>query len=157
MKIELWMMGKTAEKYLDEGISMYAKRLKHYAPFEMHVFADVKNAKSLNQTQLKEAEGSFFLEKIQAQDFVVLLDENGLSLRSVAFAKQLDKWRMNGSRRVVFVIGGAFGFSEALYQRANAQLALSPMTFSHQLVRLIFLEQLYRAMTILKGEPYHHE
>lgn len=157
MKVELWMIGKTAERYLEDGMSIYAKRMKHYLPFEMYLLPDVRNAKSLNQAQLKEAEGTIFLDKLNDQDFLVLLDENGKSFRSMEFAKQMEKWMTHSHRRMVFLIGGAFGFSPAMYERANAKIALSPMTFSHQLVRLIFLEQLYRAMTILRGEPYHHE
>ncbi|TNE79957.1 MAG: 23S rRNA (pseudouridine(1915)-N(3))-methyltransferase RlmH [Bacteroidetes bacterium] len=157
MKVELWMVGKTAEAYLETGMAIYEKRLPHYLPFQKQVFPDIKNAKNLDQASLKVKEGEAFLKKLDKRDFLVLLDENGKVSSSVQFANQLEKWNIQGIDRLVFLIGGAYGFSDEVYDRANHKMSLSPMTFSHQMVRLIFLEQLYRACSINKGEPYHHE
>lgn len=157
MKLSFWMIGKTAETYLETGITVYEKRLPHYYPYQSEILPDIKGAANLSQEQLKTKEGEMVLKKLGNRDFLILLDEKGKNLRSVEFAKQLEKWSVQGIDRIVFLIGGAFGFDEAVYQRANYLLSLSPMTFSHQLVRLIFLEQLYRACSINKGEPYHHE
>lgn len=156
MKAELWMIGKTADRYLEDGMAIYEKRLKHYLPFEVVLFSDVKNAKSLSQAQLKEAEGQLFLQKLDPRDHLILLDERGKQDDSVSFAKWMEQTLSQGHKRLIFLIGGAYGFSEAVYRRANGQRSLSKMTFSHQMVRLIMLEQVYRAMTILRGEPYHH-
>jgi 23S rRNA (pseudouridine1915-N3)-methyltransferase len=156
MKIELWVIGKTNETYLTEGIGIYEKRLKHYLTFELKVFPDVKNAKNLSATQLKEKEGDVFLSKIAATDFVILLDERGKMLTSVQFSDFLEQKSVQSSKNLIFIVGGAFGFSEAIYARANEKLSFSAMTFSHQMIRLFFVEQLYRAMTILKNEPYHN-
>lgn len=157
MKIECWMIGKTADSYLETGMSIYEKRLPHYLPFQKVIFPDIKNAKNLDQASLKIKEGESFLKKLDTRDFLVLLDENGKSYSSTQFAAQIEKWNIQGIDRLVFLIGGAYGFSEEVYERSNHKMSLSPMTFSHQMVRLIFLEQLYRACSINKGEPYHHE
>lgn len=155
MKIKLIVIGKTDEKYLQEGIAKYIDRLKHYVSFEILLINDVKMGAKPNANLQKEKEGKLFLEKIQSTDFVVLLDEKGKTLSSSEFADYFQK-RMNASLDVVFLIGGPFGFSPEIYNRANDKLALSKMTFSHQMVRLFFVEQLYRAFTIIKGEKYHN-
>jgi len=156
MKIKLIAIGKTDEKYLQEGIAKYLDRLKHYISFELVVINDVKIGSKPNTLLQKEKEAELFFDKIQPNDYVVLLDENGKSFTSVAFADYVQK-RMNASTDVVFLIGGPFGFSDKIYLRANDKISLSKMTFSHQMIRMIFFEQLYRAFTIIKGEPYHHE
>ncbi len=156
MKIELWVIGKTDFDYLKEGIVLYEKRLKHYASFETVVIQDVKNG-PLSKNDLKLKEGELILNKLQKEDFLILLDETGKSLTSMEFANFMEKKQVDGVKRVVFQIGGAFGFSEAVYQRANILLSFSKMTFSHQMIRLFFVEQLYRAFTIIKGEKYHNE
>ncbi|MCR4603630.1 MAG: 23S rRNA (pseudouridine(1915)-N(3))-methyltransferase RlmH [Prevotella sp.] len=156
MKTELILVGRTADKHFAAGINDYAERIGHYMPFGMTVIPELKNSKSLSEEQQKTAEGELILKQLQAQDTVVLLDEHGKELRSVELASWLDRKRAT-SRRLVFVIGGPYGFSPAVYARANEQLSLSRLTFSHQMVRLVFVEQIYRACTIIKGEPYHHE
>ncbi len=156
MKIDFWAVGKTAFSYLDEGCAIYDKRLRHYTVFEQSIIPDIKNAKNLTQEQIKEQEGELILQKLQKDDFLVLLDERGKQFTSEGFAELLEKWQVQAVRRVVFVVGGAYGFSEAVYNRQNMQISLSKMTFSHQMVRLFFIEQLYRGFTILRGEPYHH-
>lgn len=157
MKIELWFVGKTQEAYLDTGISIYEKRLKHYVSFEMYGFADIKQAGKLAPAILKVKEGEAILARLKSDDYLVLLDEGGVSFPSRGFASWMEQRMLSGSKRLIFLIGGAFGFSEAVYQRSNAQLSLSKMTFSHQMVRLFFVEQLYRAMTILRNEGYHND
>lgn len=157
MKTTFLVIGKTNFDYLKEGIPIYKKRLQHYLSFEMMVIPDIKQRKKLSEAQIKQKEGEEVLKKIKSGDYLILLDEKGKSFSSVGFAHFLEKRLQHSSKRLVFLIGGAYGFSETVYKRANAQISLSKMTFSHQMVRLIFLEQLYRAMTILKGEPYHHE
>jgi 23S rRNA (pseudouridine1915-N3)-methyltransferase len=155
MKIELWAIGKTSEKYLSEGIAIFEKRIKNYLPFNLVILPDVK-LRTTDGEALKREEGKMLLSKINPDDYLVLLDERGASFTSVSFAQYLEK-RLSGSgRRLIFVIGGAFGFSPEVYARANDQISLSSMTFSHQMIRLFFLEQLYRGMTILKNEPYHN-
>lgn len=156
MKVELWGIGKTNERYIEEGMALYEKRLKHYLPFQWVIVPDIKGAGSLSAQQVKAKEGESILSKLKDDDLLILLDERGRSLSSEGFAGYLDKKLQHSQRRLVFLIGGAYGFSEALYHRANDQLSLSSMTFSHQMVRLFFLEQLYRAMTILRNEPYHN-
>lgn len=156
MKIELWAIGKTNEKYLEEGIAIYLKRLKHYVNFEFIIIPDVKQAGSLNSNQLKTKEGETITSKLKNEDFLILLDEKGDAFTSEAFATFLEQKIQLSYKKIVFLIGGAYGFSETLYERANGKLALSKMTFSHQMVRLFFVEQLYRAMTILRNEPYHN-
>lgn len=157
MKIALLMIGKTDARYFAEAIDEYRQRLTHYVPFEMQVIPDIKNAKNLSESQQKEREGEMLLKALQAGDYIVLLDERGKEMTSKQFASYLEKKMGSVSRRLVFIIGGPYGFSEALYKIANEKLSLSQMTFSHQMIRLLFIEQIYRAMTILNGEPYHHE
>ena len=156
MKIEFWVIGKTDFDYLKEGIALYEKRLKHYVAYEMVVLADVKNP-PLSMEALKTKEGEIILNKLQKDDFLILLDENGKQSTSVEFSQFLEKKQMDGTKRLIFQIGGAYGFSEAVYVRANHKMSLSKLTFSHQMVRLFFVEQLYRAFTIIKGEKYHNE
>ena len=155
MKISLLMVGKTTDARLVSLIDEYQQRLKHYVPFELVILPDIKNAKSLTQDQLKAAEGEAILAKVGTTE-IVLLDEHGAEYRSVDFASWLQK-KMSSGRDLTLVIGGAYGFSPAVYERANGKLSLSQMTFSHQMIRLMAIEQIYRAMTILRGEPYHHE
>ncbi len=157
MKILLLVIGKTDEEHLATGIKKYVGRLEHYAPFEMKEIPDIRNRKTLNEEQQKKAESLLLLGQLQPSDHVVLLDENGKQFTSVAFAENLGRQMASGVKRLVFIIGGPYGFAQETYDRANAKMSLSPMTFSHQMVRLIFVEQLYRAFTILKGEPYHHQ
>jgi 23S rRNA (pseudouridine1915-N3)-methyltransferase len=157
MKICLLVIGKTDEAYLQSGMEIFRKRIPHYLPFEMKVIPDIKNSKSLSEEQQKEREGELILQQLTSADELFLLDENGLENSSVGFARFLEKKMLGGAKRLMFVIGGPYGFSPAVYAKASGKLSLSKMTFSHQMVRLIFLEQLYRAMTILKGEPYHHQ
>jgi len=157
MKIKLFVVGKSAFDFVKEGEELYEKRLVHYLPFEKLVLQDIKNPKNLSQDELKKKEGELILSKISNQDFLVLMDENGTYFSSVNFSEWMNQKLNEGIRSLVFVIGGAYGFSKEVYDRSNFLISLSKMTFSHQLVRVIFLEQLYRAQTILKGEPYHHE
>jgi len=157
MKIDLVLVGKSDQKYLQEGIDIYLKRLKHYCQFEMKVIPDLKSTKSLSEEQQKEKEGELIMNQIKDSDFVILLDERGESLSSVDFAQLIEKRQVAGTRKLSFVIGGPYGFSKEAYTKANAKLSLSAMTFSHQMVRLLFIEQLYRAFTIINGEPYHHK
>lgn len=157
MKIDLVLVGKNDQKYLQEGIDIYLKRLKHYCQFEMKVIPDLKSTKSLSEEQQKEKEGELIMNQIKDSDFVILLDERGESLSSVDFAQLIEKRQVAGTRKLSFVIGGPYGFSKEAYAKANAKLSLSAMTFSHQMVRLLFIEQLYRAFTIINGEPYHHK
>ena len=156
MKSVLLQVGKTVNKHFTAGISDYAERISHYMPFDIITIPELKNTKNLTEEQQKAAEGDLILRQLQPSDHVVLLDEHGLELRSVELARWLQQ-KQQSARRLVFVIGGPYGFSPAVYQRANEQLSLSRLTFSHQMVRLVFTEQLYRACTIVKGEPYHHE
>lgn len=156
MKIKLITIGKTDENYLKEGIEKYINRLKHYSSFEIIVINDVKMGKKANAELQKEKEADEILLRINQNEFVVLLDEKGTNYNSIEFSKYLQK-RMNSGLDLVFVIGGPFGFSNRIYDRANTKMALSKMTFSHQMVRLFFVEQLYRGFTILKGEKYHHQ
>lgn len=157
MKIKFWMIGKTAESYIEKGMEIYEKRLPHYLPFQSEILPDIKQAKNMDQPTLKLREGESILKKLDNRDFLVLMDENGKQFRSIDFAAQIERWSIQGIDAMVFLIGGAYGFSDEIYERANFKMSLSPMTFSHQMVRLIFLEQLYRACSINKGEPYHHE
>ena len=156
MKTELILVGRTASKEFARIMADYAERITHYMPFAVTVIPELKNTKSLTEEQQKTAEGELIVKQLQPSDHVVLLDERGREPRSVELAAWLEK-KQQAVRRLVFVIGGPYGFSPAVYQRANEQLSLSRLTFSHQMVRAIFLEQLYRACTIIKGEPYHHE
>ncbi len=156
VKVLLVMIGKTDEKCLEACMEKYSKRLPHYIPFEMKVLPDPKNRRSLSVEQQKAAEADLIRAVMQAGDELVLLDENGKRFSSRAFAEWIEKKTVAGSRRLVFVIGGPYGFDDSLKSNTHQLVSLSEMTFSHQLVRLIFLEQLYRAMSIIKGEPYHH-
>ena len=156
MKTELILVGRTADKLFEAGIKDYVARIDHYMPFGLNVIPELRNTKSLSEEQQKQAEGEQILKLIQPQDTVVLLDEHGLEMRSVELAQWLERKR-NTARRLMFVIGGPYGFSKDVYARANEKLSLSRLTFSHQMVRLVFVEQIYRACTIIKGEPYHHE
>lgn len=157
MKIELWMIGKTNKKYFEAAIQDYEKRIKRYLPFDIHTINDVKHAGKLSSEQLKQKEEQLILSKLKSDDYLILLDEKGKELTSLGYAAFMEKKLSQSYRRLIFQIGGAYGFSEALYHRANAKLSLSQMTFSHQMIRLFFLEQTYRAMTILNNEPYHNE
>ena len=156
MKICLLTVGKTDIAWVREGLETYASRLSRYVPFSIREIPELKNTSSLSREQVKEKEGDLILRNISSSDTVILLDEHGKELRSVEFARMVGDLAMSG-RNTVFVIGGAYGFSEAVYQRCDGKLSLSKMTFPHQMVRTIFAEQLYRAFTIIKGEPYHHE
>jgi 23S rRNA (pseudouridine1915-N3)-methyltransferase len=157
MKIILLVIGKTDAGYFIDSVNEYRKRLVHYIPFEIQVIPDIKNTKSLTPEQQKEKEGELILKSLQAGDHIVLLDEKGKEYTSLQFANYIEKKTHNVSKRLVFIIGGPYGFSQAVYDKTDEKLTLSRMTFSHQMVRLIFVEQLYRAMTILNNEPYHHE
>ena len=157
MKVALILVGKTVNKHFVELIDEYAGRVKHYIGFDMVTIPELKNTKNLSVEQQKQQEGTLILKQLQAGDCVVLLDEHGKEFRSVEFAKYMEQKVQMVSKRLVFVIGGAYGFSPDVYAQANEKLSLSKMTFSHQMIRMIFVEQLYRAMTIMKGEPYHHE
>ncbi len=156
MKTILILIGKTQNKHFIAGIDDYIKRIQHYMPFEIKVIPELKNTKSLSKEVQKEKEGELLLKLIQPSDTLVLLDEKGTEFRSVEYASWLQN-KQATSRRLVLSIGGPYGFSRSVYQRADEKISLSRMTFSHQMVRLIFVEQLYRACTIIKGEPYHHE
>lgn len=156
MKALLILVGKTKDKLYSHAIDDYKGRIGHYLPFDIVTIPELKNTSSLTEQQQKDKEGELILSHIQPSDVVVLLDERGVEQRSVEFAKWLQKMQ-NTARRLIFIIGGPYGFSSQVYGRANHQESLSKMTFSHQMVRLIFVEQLYRACTIIKGEPYHHE
>ena len=156
MKTLLLQVGKTVNKHFTAVIDDYVERIGHYMPFELITIPELKNTKSLSEEQQKEREGELILRQIQSQDVLVLLDEHGQEFRSIDFASWIQK-KQQSVRRLVFVIGGPYGFSRSVYQRGNEKISLSKMTFSHQMVRMIFTEQLYRACTIIKGEPYHHE
>lgn len=157
MKITLLTVGKTDIKWVKEGLEMYVSRLKHYIPFELVEIPELKNVGALTKEQIKQKEGELILKSVKPQDELVLLDEHGKEYRSIEFAKFLEDRISRAGRDIVFVIGGAYGFSEDVYARCNSKISLSRMTFSHQIVRAIFAEQLYRAFTIMRGEPYHHE
>ena len=156
MTIKLLGIGKTDDKTLQNLTDVYVKRLQFYNKFEIELIPNLKKVKNLDENQQKQKEGELILNKIATSDFVVLLDENGKQLSSVGFSEFIQKRFNSGLKQVIFVIGGPYGFSEEVYNRANSKISLSKMTFSHQMVRLFFTEQLYRAFTILKNEPYHH-
>lgn len=156
MKVKLLVIGKTDKDFVKKGIEEYEKRLKHYIPFEFKILPDIKNTKKLSEDQQKQKEGEQILQETQKSDFVILLDENGKEYSSVNFSEFMQNKMLSGTKNLVFIIGGPYGFSQDLYKRADSKISLSKMTFSHQMVRMIFIEQLYRAMTILKNEPYHH-
>lgn len=157
MKIKLLLIGKTDSDILSKGVNDYVKRLKHYIPFEMSIIPDLKNTKNLSESQQKQKEGELILNILKPGDFVVLLDEKGKEYTSVEFSRFIEKQMISGLKNLIFVVGGPYGFSDEVYKKCNLKISLSRMTFSHQMVRLIFTEQLYRAMTIIKGEPYHHQ
>lgn len=157
MNIKLLAIGKTDNKALQSLIDDYMKRLSFYIRFEMVELPDVKNVKSLSESQQKDKEGELILSKLTPTDQLILLDENGKNFSSVGFSQELQKKMNSGVKTLVFVIGGPYGFSDAVYSKAQGKISLSAMTFSHQMVRLFFIEQVYRAFTILKGEPYHHQ
>ena len=157
MKIKLILVGKTNAKYLAEGEKEYEKRLKHYTKFEEIIIPDVKHLGKLSESELKKKEGQLILAKLENSDHVILLDDKGKSYSSVEFANFLQQKMNTSLKSLVFVVGGAYGFSDEVYERANLKLSLSKMTFSHQMVRFIFKEQLYRGFSILRGEKYHHE
>jgi len=158
MKILLMAVGRTTSEIMRRGIDLYKDRLKYYdAPVEIKIIEDIKGAKSLTQQRQKELEGESILRNVTPSDRVVLLDENGREFTSREFAAFVDKQMVSGVKRLVFVVGGPYGFSDAVYARADSKLSLSSMTFNHEMVRLFFIEQLYRAMTIRRGEPYHHD
>jgi len=157
MKITFITVGKTEDAYLKDGIEKYVKRLKHYTKLELVEIAELKNTKALTEDQQKTKEAELILKKVTVQDHLILLDEAGQEFTSVQFANYLNKRAISSVSSLVFVVGGPYGFHESVYQRANDKLSLSRMTFSHQMVRLFFVEQLYRAFTIIKGEPYHHQ
>lgn len=156
MQIKLIAIGKTDDKQLLQLIEQYQKRLKHYVKFALEIIPDIKNAKNLSEKQQKEKEGELILKKINPTDKLILLDENGKQFNSVDFSNYLQKHMNAGVKQLVFVIGGPYGFSEQVYQKAQGKVSLSKMTFSHQMIRLFMVEQLYRGFTILKNEPYHH-
>jgi len=156
VKITLLLVGKTEDAYLREGISKYLNRLRHYVRFDYVEITELKNTKSLTQAQQKAKEAELILKRLLPSDQVILLDEKGVQLSSAQFAEFIDKKQLGSVSNLVFVVGGPYGFDESVYQRANDKLSLSKMTFSHQMVRLFFVEQLYRGFTIIKGEPYHH-
>ncbi len=157
MKITLLVVGKTAFPFINEGIALYEKRLGHYVNYVRVEIPELKGVQALSQEQIKEKEGELILKNIKNTDDVVLLDERGSTFSSIEWARNIEKKMVFEGKDIVFVIGGAYGFSQKVYQRANSKISLSRMTFSHQIIRVIFLEQLYRAFTIIKGEPYHHE
>lgn len=156
MKITLLLNGKTEDEHIIKGFAVYEQRLKHYIPFETIVIPSLRNTKALSIAQQKEKEGELILKSIQSSDRLILLDEKGKEYDSTGFAGFVQQQMNSGIKNLVFVVGGPYGFSEEVHKRANGKLSLSKMTFSHQMVRLFFVEQVYRAMTILKGEPYHH-
>ncbi len=157
MKIKLLTIGKTDDKNLIQLIDNYQKRLKHYIKFELEIIPDIKNVKNLSETQQKEKEGELILSKLQNTDQLVLLDDKGKHFTSIEFSQYLQKKMNSGLKQLVLVIGGPYGFSDAMYKKSQGKISLSKMTFSHQMIRLFIVEQLYRGFTILRNEPYHHE
>lgn len=157
MKICLLVVGRTVEQHFVSAINDYAERTKHYIPFDIEVIPDLKNTKSLTVEQIKAKEGEMILKQLSQGDYIVLLDERGKEFRSVEFADYISKKMNTVGKRLVFVIGGAYGFSKEVYSAANEKIAMSKMTFSHQMIRVIVVEQIYRAMSIINGLPYHHE
>ena len=157
MKITLITVGKTDRDWVKQGLDIYVSRLKHYIPFSINEIPELKNVSALSKEQIKSREGELILKLVKPTDDLILLDERGKEFSSVEFAKVIQDKITYAGKDIVYVIGGAYGFSDAVYQRANSRISLSRMTFSHQMVRAIFIEQVYRAFTIMKGEPYHHE
>ncbi|WP_435263565.1 23S rRNA (pseudouridine(1915)-N(3))-methyltransferase RlmH [Tenacibaculum sp. nBUS_03] len=157
MKVKLLAIGKTDNKHLVQLITEYEKRLKHYIKFSLEIIPDIKNAKNLSETQQKNKEGELIISKLQPTDYLVLLDDKGTAYTSMEFSKYLQKKMNSGLKQLVIVIGGPYGFSDAIYQKSKGKISLSKMTFSHQMIRLFIIEQIYRGFTILRNEPYHHE
>lgn len=157
MKICLLVVGRTVEQHFVSAINDYTERIKHYIPFEIEVINDLKNTKSLSAEQIKSKEGELILKQISQGDYVVLLDERGKEFRSIEFADYISKKMNTVNKRLVFIIGGAYGFSKEVYSAANEKISMSKMTFSHQMIRVIVAEQIYRAVSIINGLPYHHE
>ena len=157
MTIKLITIGKTDNKQLTSLIDTYIKRLSFYIKFTLEIIPDIKNSKNLSMGEQKQKEGELILNKLNPTDVLILLDENGKQFDSMGFSSYLQKHMNSGIKRLVFVIGGPYGFSEDVYKKANGKISLSKMTFSHQMIRLFFIEQLYRGFTILKNEPYHHK
>ena len=157
MKITLFAIGKTDQSTLRSLIERYEKRLRYYINFDMEIIPDIKNSKNLSETEQKKKEAELLLKKVVPSDYLILLDEDGKQFSSVGFSSLLQKKMNGGTKNLLFAIGGPYGFHELLYQRANQKISLSKMTFSHQMVRLFAVEQLYRAFTILRNEPYHHQ
>lgn len=157
MEIELLTVGKTTIRFVIDGIEEYTRRLKHYIPYSIRTIPDIKNTSKMDQAKQKEEEGKKILEAVSNSDYVVLLDEHGKQYGSMEFSAFIEKQMVAGRHKVIFVVGGPYGFSKAVYDRADSLLSLSKMTFNHEMVRLFFTEQVYRAMTIMRGEPYHHE
>lgn len=157
MNITLLTVGKTTIPFVVAGIKEYRDRLGRYTPFEIVEIPDVKAAKSLTEAQQKAKEGELILGRLRPSDYVVLLDERGRQFTSIEFASYIEKHQVSGRKHLVFVVGGPYGFSDAVYERADGKVSLSRMTFNHEMVRMFFVEQIYRAMTILRNEPYHHE
>lgn len=157
MKISLFVVGKTVHSYINPGIEEYSKRISHYCPFNIQFISDAKNAKSMSQEQQKIAEGQNILSQIEKADYVVLLDERGKEFKSLEFSAYIEKKMQTVQKRLIFIIGGPYGFSKDVYDRANEKISLSKLTFPHDLIRLFFTEQLYRAFSIINNEPYHHE
>ena len=157
MKGVLIVVGKTTDKRFAAIIQEYAERIRHYIPFDIEVIPELKNTKGISQNEQKQREGEIILRSLQTGDYIVLLDEHGSERTSMEFAAWMQKKMSAGPKRLVFIIGGPYGFSENVHKRGNEEISLSRMTLSHQMVRMLFVEQIYRAMTILNGEPYHHE
>ncbi len=157
MKISLLLIGKTNSKFLIDGIQEYVKRLSFYIPFSIKYLNDTKNTRKLSQEQQKQLEGKMILDSLEKSDYVVLLDEHGTEFTSIEFARYIEKKQSTVQRQLVFIVGGPYGFSDDVKKRANEKISMSKMTFSHEMIRLFFVEQLYRAMTIINNEPYHHE
>lgn len=157
MEIILLTVGKTTQSYVKEGIEEFLKRIKFYVPFKIESLPDIKGGKAMTAEVQKEKEGESILSFLTSSDMFILLDEHGKEMTSIGFSEYIQKIMASGRKRAVFVVGGPYGFSKKVYERADSKLCLSKMTFTHEMVRLFFVEQLYRAMTILRGEPYHHE
>lgn len=157
MKITFLTVGKTTFPFVKEGCDIFIKRIRHYTTFEYIEIPELKNTSSLSKEQIREKEAELILKYVKNTDKVVLLDERGKNFTSIEWSKELEKEIVSGTRSLIFIVGGAYGFSKTIYERANGKLSLSSMTFSHQIIRLFFIEQLYRAFTIMKGEPYHNE
>ncbi len=157
MKIKLLAIGKTDDKHLLQLIDIYKKRLQHYIKFDIEILPDIKNVKNLSEAQQKEKEGELVLKKLQNTDQLILLDDKGKQFTSIEFSQYLQKKMNSGIKQLVLLIGGPYGFSDTIYKKASGKISLSKMTFSHQMIRLFIVEQLYRGCTILKNEPYHHE